>query len=313
VDVSMRCSSLRVGYRLADMEIVVSGSKPELAIRENTGIGRFAFMSGLPRSGSTLLASILNQNPSIHSGPNSPICGMMWHLEQSIIASEQFNAYPKMNVLPGVVRGVLESFYADRNEPLVIDKSREWAMPQHFDLLKRNLPYEPKIIVCVRPIIEILASFINLINNNAGNVSFIDKEIEAHKQVHFYQHPHETRCDSLMRPGGPIDNALYGVAFASQPENAEYFHIVEYSDLVSDPQKVMKNIYGFLGVEPFEHDYTNIENTFHERDETYGLYGMHDVRRRLSRSTVNIAEVLPPRVISKYSHMEMWRNGDVIS
>jgi sulfotransferase len=294
------------------MEIVVSGSKPTLYTKPTDTARTFAFLSGLPRSGSTLLASILNQNPNIHSGANSPMCGMMWHLEQSIIASEQFNSYPKMHVLPDVVLGVLDSFYSDRNEPLIIDKSREWAMPQHFDLLKRNLPYEPRIILCVRPIIEILASFINLVNNNSGNVSFIDKEIEAHKQVHFYHHPHETRCDSLMRPGGPIDNALYGVAFASQPENKKYFHIVEYSDLVSDAPRAMAGIYRFLGIEGFEHDYTNIVNEFHERDETYGLYGMHDVRKKLSRSTVNIAEVLPQRTILKYSNMEFWRDNGTV-
>lgn len=290
------------------MEIVVSGSKPNLALKQNVNQKQYAFLSGLPRSGSTLLASILNQNPAIHSGANSPMCGMMWHLEQSIVATEQFNAYPKMHVVPPMVYGILESFYADRNESLVIDKSREWSMPQHLELLKRVLPYEPKIIITVRSIIEILASFINLIHNNASNVSFIDKEIEARQEFHFYRQPDETRCDSLMRPKGPIDNALYGVMFASQPENAKYFHFVEYDDIVANTPETIKGIYEFLGLEPFEHNYENIENKFHERDETYGLYGMHDVRRRLSRSTVNIGEALTPYILSKYSNMEFWRN-----
>lgn len=241
------------------------------------------------------------------------MCGMMWHLEQSIVATEQFNAYPKMHVVPPMVYGILESFYADRNESLVIDKSREWSMPQHLELLKRVLPYEPKIIITVRSIIEILASFINLIHNNASNVSFIDKEIEARQEFHFYRQPDETRCDSLMRPKGPIDNALYGVMFASQPENAKYFHFVEYDDIVANTPETIKGIYEFLGLEPFEHNYENIENKFHERDETYGLYGMHDVRRRLSRSTVNIGEALTPYILSKYSNMEFWRNRGQIS
>lgn len=295
------------------MEIVVSGSKPNLALKQNVNQKQYAFLSGLPRSGSTLLASILNQNPAMHSGANSPMCGMMWHLEQSIVATEQFNAYPKMHVVPPMVYGILESFYADRNESLVIDKSREWSMPQNFELLKRVLPYEPKIIITVRSIIEILASFINLVHNNASNVSFIDKEIEARQEFHFYRQPDETRCDSLMRPKGPIDNALYGVMFASQPENAKYFHFVEYDDIVTNTPETIKGIYGFLGLEPFEHNYENIENKFHERDETYGLYGMHDVRRRLSRSTVNIGEVLTPYVLNKYSNMEFWRNRGQIS
>lgn len=295
------------------MEIVVSGSKPNLNPKQNTTEKQYAFLSGLPRSGSTLLASILNQNPAIHSGANSPMCGMMWHLEQSIVATEQFNAYPKMHVVPPMVRGILEAFYADRTENLIIDKSREWSMPQNFELLKRVLPYEPKMILTVRSIVEILASFINLVHNNKGNVSFIDKEIEASQNFHFYRQPDETRCDSLMRPKGPIDNALYGLAFASQPENAKYFHFVEYDDLVSDTKKTIDGIYNFLGLESFEHNYSEIDNKFHERDETYGLYGMHDVRRRLSRSTVNPAEVLTPYTLQKYAHMEFWRNREPIS
>lgn len=294
------------------MEIIIAGSKPELTSTPKPRENKFAFMSGLPRSGSTLLASILNQNPEIHSGANSPMCGMMWHLERSIVATEQFNAYPKMHVVPSMVRGILEAFYSDRSEQLIIDKSREWSMPQHFEVLKRVLPYEPKIIVCVRSVLEVLASFINLVHINSKNVSFIDQEIQTRNEFHFYRHPDDIRADSLMRPKGPIDNAIYGIAFACQPENAKYFHFVEYDDLVSNTKQTIDAIYSFLGIQPFEHNFAEIENKFHERDETYGLYGMHDVRRRVSRSTVNVGEVLTPYIIQRYSNMEFWRHRESI-
>lgn len=268
----------------------------------------YAFMSGLPRSGSTLLSSILNQNPGLYSSPNSPMCGMMWNLERSMIASEQWNAYPKPEVLPGMVVGLLDSFYADIDRPLVIDKSREWAVPDHFEVLKRNLPYKPKVIMPVRSIIEILASFINLVRENAGSASFIDKEIETRQEFNFYRPADDIRCDSLMRPKGPIDNALFGIAFAMQPAMREFFHFVEYDNLTSDPKGTIEKIYQFLGIEPFEHDFTNIVNIAHEKDEVYGLRGMHDVGRRIVRSNVNIAEVLSPYVLQKYSNMEFWRN-----
>ena len=38
---------------------------------------RFHFISGLPRSGSTLLAAILNQNPRFHAGMTSPLADIM--------------------------------------------------------------------------------------------------------------------------------------------------------------------------------------------------------------------------------------------
>lgn len=264
-------------------------------------------MAGLPRSGSTLLTSILNQNPNLYSGPNSPICGMMWNLERSMVASEQWNAYPKPDVLPGMIIGLLDNFYSDIEKPFIIDKSREWAVPDHFEVLTRNLDYKPKIIMPVRSIIEILASFINLIRSNPNSVSFIDKEIEALQQFHFYRPADDIRCDSLMRPKGPIDSALFGIAFAMQPTMREYFHFVEYDDLINDPKETINGVYEFLELMPFEHDFTNIVNVTHEQDEVYGLRGMHDVGKRIVRSKVDISQVLSPYVLQKYSNMDFWR------
>lgn len=268
----------------------------------------YAFMAGLPRSGSTLLSSILNQNPNVYSSPNSPMCGMMWNLERSIVSSEQWSAYPKPHVLPNLVTGLLDSFYTDIDKSLVIDKSREWSIPDHFEVLTRNLGYKPKVILPVRSIIEILASFINLVRSNPNTVSFIDKEIEARQEFNFYRPADDIRCDSLMRPKGPIDNALYGIAFAIQPNMKEYFHIVEYDDLISNTSQTLSKIYNFLEIDNFDHDFTNITNVTHENDEVYGLRGMHDVGRRIVRSKVDIASVLSPYVLQKYSNMEFWRN-----
>lgn len=290
------------------MEIIVPQST-HITTRSDSK-KQYAFMAGLPRSGSTLLASILNQNPAIHSSPNSPMCGMMWHLEQSIMVSEPWTAYPKPQVLPGMITGVLESFYADMDCSLIIDKNREWSMAQNFQLLQRNMPFEPRIIVTVRSIIEILASFINLVHQNEGRVSFIDKEIEAHQNVHFYKQPDETRCASLMRPKGPIDNALYGVMFACQPENSRFFHFVEYDDLTQKTEETINGIYEFLGLEKFEHSYSSIHNRFHENDAVYGLKGMHDVGQNIVRSKVDIAKVLPQSVLFQYANMEFWRNRE---
>ena len=40
-------------------------------------------LSGLPRTGSTLLSAILYQNPKIHAEGNSGLCQLMWDLEVS--------------------------------------------------------------------------------------------------------------------------------------------------------------------------------------------------------------------------------------
>jgi sulfotransferase len=264
-------------------------------------------MAGLPRSGSTLISSILNQNPDIYSSANSPMCGMMFNLERSILASEQYNAYPKPQVMSDTIMGVINGYYSDVKKPIVIDKSREWAIQEHFGVLLRSLPYEPKVILPVRNVTDILASFINLVKENPGTTSFIDQEIQARQEFNFYRPIDDIRCDHLMRPKGLIDNALYGVAYALLEENRKYFHLVEYEDLISNTKNTIDGIYEFLGIDKFDHDFSNINNSVKEDDRVYGLKGMHEVRSSVSRRGINKEDVLSPYVLNKYSNMEFWR------
>lgn len=270
---------------------------------------KFYFLSGLPRSGSTLISSILNQNNNIYSSPNSPICGMMFNLERSILASEQFNAFPKPQVLPKTIVGVLENYYSDINKDIVIDKSREWAIQEHFQVLLRNLEYPPKVILPVRNILEILASFINIVNKNPNTPNFIDQEIQSRQEFNLYRDVNDIRCDHLMRPKGLIDNALYGIAYAALKENQQYFHFVEYEDLVRNPKESIDGIYEFLGVEKFKHDFNNIVNTTPEDDKIYGLQNLHHVRPTISKQGIKIEEVLSPYILNKYRGLEFWRNN----
>jgi len=269
---------------------------------------QFYFMSGLPRSGSTLISSILNQNPELHSGSNSPMCGMMFNLERSILASEQYQAYPKPQVLPATVCGVLDNYYSDIKQDIIIDKSREWAIQEHFQVLLRNLPYDPRVILPVRNINDILASFINLVNKNPDTPSFIDQEIQERQEFNFYRPIDDIRCDHLMRPKGLIDNAMYGIAFAMLPENRQYFHLVEYENLLSNTKETIDGIYKFLGLDAFDHDFNNIVNTVPEDDKVYGLRGMHDVRSSISRRGIKTEQILSPYVLNKYAGQEFWRN-----
>lgn len=267
-------------------------------------------MAGLPRSGSTLISSILNQNSDIHASANSPMCGMMFNLERSILASEQYQAYPKPHVIPATVCGVLDNYYSDISKPIIIDKSREWSIQEHFNVLLRNLDYEPRVIMPVRDIHSVLASFMALQLKNSNTVSFIDQEIQARQEFNFYRDINDIRCDHLMRPKGLIDNCLYGIAFAMLPENRQYFHFVEYNDLVRNTDEVINGIYDFLGVDSFDHNYSNIKNTVQENDSIYGLQGMHEVRPTISYESIDPASILSPYILNKYSGLEFWRQDD---
>ena len=95
---------------------------------------KFYFDCGLPRSGSTLLTAILNQNPNIHAGTLSPVFELMYYTNE-ILHKEQAQAFPKPKVFQEIVTNTLINYYSDVTNPVVIDKCRAW--PAHIDILKR--------------------------------------------------------------------------------------------------------------------------------------------------------------------------------
>ena len=119
---------------------------------------KYYFMSGLPRSGSTLLSSILNQNPRMYSGPSSPVVAIMLTLENAISNDELFLAFPKAEQAGKIISSVIENYYSDVDKPVIIDKNRSWVNRVHY--IPGYFGVEAKILCPVRNVDEILTSFI---------------------------------------------------------------------------------------------------------------------------------------------------------
>ena len=150
---------------------------------------KFHFDCGLPRSGSTLLTAILNQNPQIHAGTLSPVFEVMYYTND-ILQGEQAQAFPKPDVFRKMVRDGIINYYSDRDESVIIDKCRAW--PAHIDMLKEYVTDDPKIICTVRNPLDILASFITLFHKDGG-LNFIDKAMLKQGSVSYtHLRAHET-------------------------------------------------------------------------------------------------------------------------
>lgn len=222
------------------------------------------FLSGLPRTGSTLLSSILDQNPDIHAGGNSPVCQLMWDMQVSceIKANEQLMANNKIFFQDDFIKKIPEIYYNDVLENNIIDKCRSWTLPENIKMIKRYITKNPKIIVLTRPIKEIVRSFVKLRKDN-GWVGDLESDL-------------------LIEGTEPIMRSLNGVNWAKQNNSGEFLFI-EYSDLVDYTGDVVEKIYDFFEIERFDHDFNNIKNNYPENDLFYGLVGMHDIRSTISR------------------------------
>jgi sulfotransferase len=264
----------------------------------------YFFESGLPRSGSTLLSAILNQNPDIHCGAISPVLEIMYYTEQYFEGSEQALAYPKPEQHHKIISSVIDNYYSDIDKPIVVDKCRAW--PNNVDRLQKYITKTPKILCPVRDVVEILASFIQMIHRNPNQVSFIDKALKDYG----YDVNDNNRCDYLMCPEGIVEQSLYAFGEGFNKGYERYMHMIEYNDLVNRPEETLHKVYKFLDIPYYNHDFGNVSHKYRERDnEVYGLSDMHEVRKQVKRTSKRPEEVLSDYVLNKYSGMEFWRKA----
>ena len=266
----------------------------------------FYFMAGLPRSGSTLLSSILNQNPRFYSGPSSPVVATMIGLENQFSNDELFLGYPKPEQAKQIIASILPQYYSDRQEPVIFDKNRSWTVrmnyiPGYFDI-------QPKVICPVRGTSEILTSFISMMRRNPyevnGKINFID-EMLVKNNVPLTD---DNRCEFIASPNGILGQSVEGLRKALMEGYDNSLHLVEYRDLVNNPKETVEKIYEFLGEELFEHDFNKLDNINRENDaQIYGFADMHDVRPTLESVSKNPEDILSPEILEKCKDTEFWR------
>ena len=266
----------------------------------------FYFMAGLPRSGSTLLSSLLNQNPRFYSGPSSPVVPTMLTLENSLSNDELFLGYPKVEIGKKIIASILPQYYSDVDKPVIFDKNRSWTVrmnyiPGYFDIT-------PKVICPVRDISEILTSFIMMCRRNPytnqTKINFID-EMLIKSNIPLTD---DNRCEFLASPQGILGQSVDGIKKAIMEGYDQCLHFVEYKDLVNKPQETLNKIYEFLEEEPFEHTFDNLENPHRENDQQiYGLADMHEVRPIVKSTAPKPEEILSENILSKCIGVEFWR------
>jgi sulfotransferase len=266
----------------------------------------FYFMAGLPRSGSTLLSSLLNQNPKFYSGPSSPVVSTMLGLENHFSNDELFLGYPKVEVAKNIIASILPQYYSDIDKPVVFDKNRSWVNRMNY--ISGYFDIVPKVICPVRDISEILTSFIMMrrrnFNVDQNKVNFID-EMLIKSNIPLTD---DNRCEFLASPNGILGQSYNGLKQSIMEGYDHCLHFVEYKDLVNNPQETLNKIYEFLDEETFEHTFDNLENPHRENDlQTYGLVDMHEVRPVVKSTASDPKEILSPETLAKCQNAEFWR------
>jgi sulfotransferase len=266
-----------------------------MTIEEKT----FYFMGGLPRSGSTVLTAILNQHPEIYASPQSDLLEIGYSLENILNNSESWQSGLMRQNYQTTIDSLGNLFYSNIEKPVIIDKNRAWGTPGNHNIAT-TLNKNPKTILVLRPITEVLSSFIRLAEKNPDN--FIDKSIVNQDFFSkYYRQKNDVRCDYLMRSNGEIDQAL--LAIATLVNKPEICHLVWYEDLIADPQTCLSRIYQFLDIYDFKHNFSKIKQLDKHNDNlVFGIKDLHKIETSIKASRTKPELVLSDYAMAKYAN-----------
>ncbi len=257
------------------------------------------FISGLPRSGSTLLAAILRQNPNFHAGMSSPVGPLFTQLMNAMGAGAELSIFIEEEQRLDVLRGIFTGYYKNlHREKAVFDTNRLWC--SRMSALSVLYP-GAKIVACVRDPIWVIDSFERMVRKNPLVISRMFPG-EANATVF-------TRVDHLTGKLGTVGFAFNALQEAFFSEQAKNLIVIDYETLSREPKNTIERLYEFLEVPRFTHDFDNVTyDGGDEFDHWLGVPGLHTISRKVEfkqRETV-----LPPEIVQRFANQCFWRHRE---
>jgi sulfotransferase len=260
---------------------------------------QYHFISGLPRSGSTLLSAILRQNPRFSVALASPVVSMIEAI-QPYTSGGEYSLFFNDAMRTDMFHGLFDSYYKQTiaklpANPVVFDSNRWWT---GYAPLIAHLYPSARIICCVRDIGWIIDSFEKLLAKNPLQLTRIFGAGPRNSAL--------ARSETLMNSEyGLVGLPYYKFSEAWFGEQAKRLIVVPYDHLVKEPQRTMHRLYAELGEAQFEHDMQHVEfDDVSAYDAFIGMPGLHTVRKKIEYQ--ERAPILPPEIFFKYAMAQFW-------
>jgi sulfotransferase len=258
-------------------------------------VARLHFIAGLPRSGSTLLAGLLRQNPRFAAAMTGPVGGLVTVLLNAMSPANETAVFLDEAKRRAILKAVVDAYYADQPERAVIfDTNRLWSA--RLPLIAALYP-EARVLACVRSVAWIMDSFERLVRRNAFEPSRLFVTPEERATVY-------SRTEALGHRERVVGAAYSALKEAYYGEHSERLLLIDYDILTTKPEACLRLVYRFLGEDWFAHDVANVEYDAPEFDGPLGAPGLHRVSgpvRAAARATV-----LPPDLFERFERLTFW-------
>lgn len=254
------------------------------------------FVSGLPRSGSTLLMNLLGQNPKHHVTPTSGLIELVLGIKKSWRNYIEFKSEGLDVAKPRVIKsikGLMHGYFEDelKDGKIAFDKSRGWL--QYIEQLEEILERPIKVIVTVRDVRAIVSSFEKIYRKRS-----IDY-IEGEGPTYFNIQTVHGRAEEILMGGSVVGLTIARLRDALQRGVGDRLIVVPFGQLTNDPKGVMTSLHNQLGLEKFDYDPNNVKQVTFENDVWHGM-DLHTIREKIEPfKDIPWEGILPPDLCDK--------------
>jgi hypothetical protein len=204
-----------------------------------------------------------------------------------------------------VMEMIIPTFYSGYKEKYIVDKNFSWLDPHPYVILEHHLKNPIKIVCPVRNVIDILASWNRLCENDPKNA--YDSEIN---KVDKTKRPMaDKRADYFMTMGGEengIRNGIENMKRILYPQFKDNIMLIDYDDLTLDTENTVNKVYDFFGISHYEADLFNL-STPHTYMDHWGVKDHHKVKNTVKREDYVLEKIFSSSIIKKYSGLEFWK------
>jgi len=250
------------------------------------------FLVGMPRSGNTLFASIMNQNKDLVVTANSITLEIMKDLFL-LKHTDVFQNYPDHKSLDNVLNCVYDVFYKDWPQQYIIDRGPVMT-PANFELMQKHFKHPIKCIVLLRDLMDVLASYMKWYTENPD--SLVNR---------FNLKNDDEKLGKVMNNEGAVAKELTAIQNSFNYKDQCYY--LKYDDLVADPEKYIKEVYKFLEIPYYPHQFQNLQQiNINGLGYNDGIVGknMHTIRNEIKKEYNPYLEKIPQRIKDKYGHIK---------
>lgn len=259
------------------------------------------FISGMPRSGSTLLCNILAQNPRLHCTHTSGCMDVMFGVRNQWDKLVEHQAHPDDECKLRVLRGILEAYYETCPKPVILEKCRGWV--SQLEMAEAVLDRKAKVLVPVRSVAEVVASMERLHRKTAAI-----RQPPGEAENYFQMQTVQGRAEAWLAPGAVVGLALNRIRDAIARGFCDRLHFVSFEQLTASPRTTLESIYAFLDEPPYRHDFERVEQVTTEDDGVHGYVGLHDIRTSVLPVEPRAETVLGPELARRLNSIPIpWR------